>query len=161
MWWWWLVSWLCHESHVSWELFSTTIVTIVTQKCVSWLSWYGLASICCSTQSDDMPVWITTQISYERTKNKYYFWPRSGGWDDGASLQHWVDTEIYCILAWAIRRGCSHRNVGWMGGEDREMMTSLLSILEQSFLVILKYKYRSGLWIYYQLNKLFYLRVKL
>ena len=79
MWWWWLVSWHCHESHVSWELFVTTIVTSVTQKMRQLIvvSRIGVNLL-------QYAQWWRASLNYNSNiirsyKNKYYFCPRSGG----------------------------------------------------------------------------------
>ena len=79
MWWWLLVSWHCHESHVSWELFVTTIVTSVTQKMRQLIvvSRIGVNLL-------HYAQWWRASLNYNSNiirsyKNKYYFCPGSGG----------------------------------------------------------------------------------
>ena len=111
MWWWWLVSWHCHESHVSWELFVTTIVTSVTQKMRQLIvvSRIGV-NLLQYAQWWRASLNYNSNIIYDRTKINIISVPGLGGaGDDGASSQLWADTEIYCFLAWPIRRGCSHQ----------------------------------------------------
>ena len=66
---------MCHDNYSLQQLWQ-----VWRKKCVSWFPCLGLASICFwCTQYDDELVWITTQILYDRTKNKYYFCPKTGG----------------------------------------------------------------------------------
>ena len=79
---------MCHENYSLQQLWQ-----VWRKKCVSWLSWAGLASICCSTHNDDALVWITTQILYDRTKINIISVPGlgGGGWRCifSALSRHW------------------------------------------------------------------------
>lgn len=107
---------MCHENYSLQQLWQ-----LWRKKCVSWLSWSGLASIWCSTQSDDAPVWITTQILYDRTKNKYYFWPRSGGRGMTVHLCS-AEQTLRSIVSLQGPSDAAAATAMWVGGEEREKM---------------------------------------